>query len=164
MLFYISTNETIQDEDGNEQLPISELYDYYIVEIREFPTAYTAEVDRIIQPQNPDSFPDGVNYIRPKGDAKELIYENLSLEQYAYNPAWVVLDTTPDSAVDDFVMFKLSNMDDPEKVGEVLRRIYHTLDSDDFDRLDWEERKLRFEEEMDGLTSFAGLIITLFQL
>ncbi|MWV64485.1 hypothetical protein GRS48_06555 [Halorubrum sp. JWXQ-INN 858] len=103
-----------------------------------------------------------MNYIRPEGDAKELIYENLNLEQYAYNPAWVVLDTTPDSAVDDFVMFKLSNMDDPEKAGEVLRRIYHTLDSDDFDRLDWEERKLRFEEELDGLTSFAGLIITLF--
>lgn len=164
MLFYISTNETVQDDEGNEQLPISDLYDYHIVEIKEFPTAYTEEIDRTIQPESPDSFPDGVNYIKPEGDAKELIYENLSLEQYAHNPAWVVLDTIPNKTVDNFVMFKLGDMDDPEKVGEVLRRIYYSLDRDDFDRLNWEERKLLFEEEMDDLISFAGLIITLFQL
>lgn len=163
MLFYISTSITIENDDGDEELLVSDQYDYYIVEIRDFPTSYSDEIDRLVRPESPEEIPDYVNYVRPEGDAKELIYDNLDIDQYAHNPAWVVLDTTPDGSVDNFVMFELGDMDDPERAGEVLRRIYYSLDRDDFDRLDWEERKLRFEEEMDNLTSIAGLIITLFQ-
>lgn len=164
MLFYISTNETVENDEGDEQLPISDLYDYHIVEIREFPNAYTKQVDQIIRPKQPETFPDGVNYILPEGDAKELVYSNLGIEQYDQNPAWVVLESTPDESVDNYIMFELDDMENPEKAGEVLRRIYSSLNKDEFDRLNWEERKLWLEEEMKDLISAAGLIITLFSL
>lgn len=161
MLFYVSTNETVEDDNGEKRLPISDLYDYHIVEIREFPNAYTAEVDRIIRPDQPDTFPEGVNYIRPEGDAKALVYDELNLDRYDHNPAWIVLETTPDRPVDKFIMFELDNMENPEKAGEVLRRIYSSLGRDEFDRLDWEERRLWLEEQMSDLMSAAGLVISL---
>ncbi|WP_247009059.1 hypothetical protein [Halorientalis litorea] len=162
MLFYISTNETMESDDG-EQLPVSDLYDYHIVEIREFPTVYTEAVDRMIRPEKPASFPEGVNYIRPEGDAEQLVYETLGIERFEHNPAWVVLDTTPDGDVGTFVTFELGGLEDPAKVGEVLRRIYRTLDADDFDGLTWEKRKLRFEQVMDKLITVYGLIVSLFR-
>lgn len=164
MLFYISTSITVEDDDGEEQIPISDAYEYYIVEIREFPNAYTREIDEIIQPENPDLIPDNVSYVRPEGDAKELIYENLNIGQYDHNPAWVVLDTTPDDSVEKFIVFELDEMESPEKAGEVLRRIYRSLSRDEFDELDWEERRLQLEEDMGELVSVAGLIISLFSI
>lgn len=135
MLLYISTNETVEDEDGNEQLPISVLYDYHIVEIREFPNAYTQQVDQIIQPEEPEEFPRGVNYIRPEGDAQDLVYNRLGIKKYDHNPAWVVLENFPDSEIKNFIIFGLDDLESPEKTGEVLRRIYSLLSRDEFDRL-----------------------------
>lgn len=70
---------------------------------------------------------------------------------------------TDDGSVWTFVTFELGGLEDPAKVGEVLRRIYRTLDADDFDGLTWEKRKLRFEQVMDELITVYGLIVSLFR-
>jgi hypothetical protein len=138
-----------------------------VIETKPINNTYFRELNKVIDSSD---VPRATLYIRARDDAAEAVYEHTGEKKYEDGPQLTVLQNpvktkpTNRNGASEGLVLDLGQLNDSTHVETAVGKLFQSFRDDQFQKLEWEQKKVFLKDKLPGPVQTAGTIISVISI